>query len=125
MDPITFVVTALAAGAAAGIKPTAEQAIKDAYAGVKALIQRNYNAVVQLSVQGLEQTPDSEIKQKSAAEDLAGAGAADDKELLVKAKSLLDAVEEHDAATAAKLNINFREIKAEYLKLVGAYATGD
>ena len=46
MDPtITIIVTALVAGAAAGLKPTAEKAIKDAYAGIKALIQRKYGDV--------------------------------------------------------------------------------
>ena len=39
MDPITIIVTALALGAAAGLKPTAEQAVKVAYAGLKKLIQ--------------------------------------------------------------------------------------
>jgi hypothetical protein len=34
MDPITSIVMALAAGAAAALKPVAEQAIKDSYAVV-------------------------------------------------------------------------------------------
>ena len=37
MDPVTIIVTALALGAAAGLKPVAEQAVKDAYAGIKTL----------------------------------------------------------------------------------------
>ena len=41
MDPISIIVTALATGAAAGLKPTAAKVIQDAYAGIKALIQRN------------------------------------------------------------------------------------
>lgn len=125
MDPISIIVTALAAGATNGLKPTVEQVIKDAYAGVKALIQRKYNTVVQTSVQSLEQKPDSEPKQKSVTEDLTDAGAANDKELLEKAKSLLDAVKAHDRETAAKLNINFEKIEADYFKLVDAWAEGD
>jgi hypothetical protein len=31
MDPVTIIVGALVAGAAAGLKPTVEQAVKDAY----------------------------------------------------------------------------------------------
>jgi hypothetical protein len=65
MDPITIIVTALAAGAAAGLKPTAEQAIKDAYAGIKVLMLRKYET---LSLEALEQKPDSETKQASLAE---------------------------------------------------------
>ena len=83
MDPITIIVTALAAGAAEGLKPTAEQVIKDAYACVKALIQGKYAIS---SMESLEQKPDSEFKQKSVAEDLAGVGADKDKELLDQAK---------------------------------------
>jgi hypothetical protein len=34
MDPISIIVSALASGAAAGLKPTAEKAIKEAYASL-------------------------------------------------------------------------------------------
>jgi hypothetical protein len=37
VDPITLIVTALVAGAALGMKDTASSAVKDAYAGLKAL----------------------------------------------------------------------------------------
>ena len=40
MDPITLIVTALAAGAAVGITDTASSAIEDAYAGLKALVSK-------------------------------------------------------------------------------------
>ena len=40
MDPVSLIVTALAAGAVAGAENTATEAIKDAYAGLKALVQR-------------------------------------------------------------------------------------
>jgi hypothetical protein len=122
MDPITIIVTALAAGAAAGLKPTAEQAIKDAYAGAKALIQRKYG---NLSMEALEQKPDSEAKRASIAEDLTEAGAGDDNELLDQAKALLDVVKAHDRAAAAKLNINLEEVEAAYFKLKNTAAEGD
>ena len=40
MDPITLIVTALAAGAALGLKDTASSAIKDAYQGLKTLVKK-------------------------------------------------------------------------------------
>ena len=40
MDPITLIVTALAAGAALGVTDTASQTVKDAYAGLKALVRK-------------------------------------------------------------------------------------
>ena len=72
VDPITIIVTALATGAAAGLKPTAAQAVKDAYAGLKSLIQRKLGTTA--SVDALESKPDSETKQSSVAEDLADTG---------------------------------------------------
>ena len=122
MEPVTIIVAALAAGAAAALKSTAEQAIKDAYAGFKALIQRKYGIA---SVEALERKPDSEAKRTSVTEDLTDAGAGDDKELLDQAKALLDAVKAHDRAAAAKININLDEIEAAYFKLKDAAAEGD
>ena len=42
MDPITLIVTALAAGAASGAAEAASAAVKDAYAGLKALVARGW-----------------------------------------------------------------------------------
>ena len=42
MDPVTLIVTALAAGAVFGLKDTASAAVKDAYAGLKALVKRRF-----------------------------------------------------------------------------------
>ena len=39
MDPVTLILTALAAGATASLKDTANQTVKDAYNGLKALIK--------------------------------------------------------------------------------------
>ena len=40
MDPITLIVTALAAGAALGVQDTASAMVKDAYASLKALVKK-------------------------------------------------------------------------------------
>jgi hypothetical protein len=42
MDPVSLVVAALVAGAAAGTKDTASAVITDLYAGIKALIRRRF-----------------------------------------------------------------------------------
>ena len=42
MDPITLIVTALAAGAALGVSDTASSAVKDAYAELKALVKKRF-----------------------------------------------------------------------------------
>jgi len=54
MDPVSLVVAALVAGAAAGVKDTAGTVITDLYAGLKALIRRRF---------GGDQAADDELTQ--------------------------------------------------------------
>ena len=56
MAPITLITTALVFGIVAGVKPTAEQAIKDMYEGLKTLIIDRYK----ISLSGLENKPEFE-----------------------------------------------------------------
>lgn len=121
MDPITMIVLALAAGAAAGLKPSAEQAIKDAYAGVKALIQRKYAKV---DLASLERKPESEAKRESVREDLDDAGAGKDQELLDKVNALLETLEKQAPDSAAAIGIDLREVKAAFLKAQTVVAEG-
>ena len=91
MEPITFIVTALAAGAAAGLTASAENAIKEAYAGIKALIQRKFGGV-DLAV--LESKPESATRRGVVAEELTEAGAAQDQELLQAAERLMQLIQQ-------------------------------
>jgi hypothetical protein len=121
MDPITIIVTALAAGAAAGLKPTAEQIVKDAYVGIKTFIQRKYAKV---NLTPLENKPESEKKRASVAEDLIDVGAINDLELLDQAKALLDVVYRYDTTTAAAIGVNLEEVRAQYLNVRKVVAEG-
>ena len=121
MDPISIIVSALASGAAAGLKPTAEKIITDAYAGLKGMIQRKYSSV---DVRPVENRPESESKRESLAEDLADAGATGDQELLDLAKALIDAVAKHDKATVAAIGVDLEEVKAAYLNIKKVTTTG-
>jgi hypothetical protein len=121
MDPISIIVSALASGAAAGLKPTAEKIITDAYAGLKGMIQRKYSNV---DVRPVENRPESESKRESLAEDLADAGATGDQELLDLAKVLIDAVAKHDKATVAAIGVDLEEVKAAYLNIKKVTTTG-
>ena len=109
MDPVSVVVTALAAGAAAGLKPAAEQAVKDAYAGLKTLIQRKWQHV---SISQLEANPTSEARQAVVKEDLAQANAADDRDLLTAADKVLDAVAQHAPEVAKSIGVRLEDIKS-------------
>jgi hypothetical protein len=112
MDPITIIVTALVAGAAAGLKPTAEQVVKDAYAGIKVIIKRKYARV---SVDTLEGDPASEARKSVVREDLQKANAGEDAELLLQAKAVLDAVREYAPRSAAEVGVSIEELEAQSL----------
>ncbi|MGW4123056.1 hypothetical protein [Nocardia sp. NPDC004711] len=121
MDPVTAaVVAAIAAGAAAGVKDTAVQVVKDAYAGLKSLLSRKYQNV---DVSGVERKPDSETKKASLAEDLEDAGAAGDAELAAAAAALLEAVRRH--APHAVVGVDVDDLTAAALDISDVRSTGD
>src|SRR5512136_483663 len=109
MDPISVVVTALAAGAAAGLKPAAEQAVKDAYAGLKAFIQRKWQ---QVSLGQLEANPTSEARRTVVKEDLAQTDAGNNRELLAMADKVLEAVSRHAPDVAKSIGVKLEDIKS-------------
>lgn len=99
MDPITLIVTALTAGATAALQGTAEQAVKDAYSGLKALIKRKFaGKPVAESVDRHESAPDV-LKEQ-----LKDAGAGDDEEIIRAAQTVL-AQTDPDGARAGKYNV--------------------
>jgi hypothetical protein len=114
MDPITIILTALVAGAGAGLKPTAEQVVKDAYDGIKTLIKRKYARV---SIENLEGDPASEARKSVVKEDLEKANAGDDPELLLRAKAVLDAVREHAASSAREVGVDIEQLEAQSLHI--------
>ena len=121
MAPLSSIVTALAAGAAAGLKPAVEQAVKEGYASLKALIQRKY---ARINVDVLEQNPTSESRRAVIKEDLASVNAAADEELLRTAKALLDALQQHARDTEGATGVDLHDIKAAALTIEDVMATG-
>lgn len=94
MDPITLIVTAIAGGAAAGASDVATQAVRDAYAGLKALVIRKFGSTgaVAANLQQVEAEPDNEIWQAALQQGLTQAGADSDQEALARAQALLDLI---------------------------------
>ncbi len=121
MDPITAIVTALALGAASALQETAAAAIKDGYAGLKALIQRRYARV---GLTQLEEAPESKARRAVVEEDLAEASAQQDEELLKRAKHLLDAVQAHSPEAAGAIGVDLEDIKGASLRIADVLATG-
>ena len=121
MDPISLIVVALATGAAAGLKPTAEAAIRDAYAGLKRLITDRYR---QVDVGPVENRPSSEAKRRSLEEDLRETHAAADPELLREAKALLDLIAERDPSAATTVGVDLENIRAAFVDIESVQSGG-
>jgi len=92
MDPITLIVTALAAGAALGIKDTASAAVTDSYAGLKALVQRRLSGRpdAELMLARHEQAPETWRAPLMA--ELTEVGADCDRDLIAAAQALLNMI---------------------------------
>lgn len=111
MDPITLIVTALATGAAAGLKPTAEKVIKDAYEGLKTLIKKKYERS-QAAVPVLENDPASEAGKAVVRETLEKEGAGQDEDLLRQAQAVLQAIRAHEPSAAQAAGVLIEDIEA-------------
>ena len=106
MDPITLIVTALAAGAALGVQDSASAMVKDAYTSLKALVRRRLagDPGAELVLTRHEQAP--ETWQAPLMTELARAGADGDGDLIAAAKALLDLVGE--ARASGKYTVDVR-----------------
>lgn len=93
MDPITLIVTALTAGAALGVSDTASSAVRDAYAGLKVLVQKRLGgrADAELVLANHEQA--GEKWRPLLVAELTQAGVDRDAELLAAAQALLGLVD--------------------------------
>jgi len=109
MDPVTLIVTALVAGASAGVSGTASTAVSDAYAWLKSLLARRFlgrqPAVDALN--GVDAEP--EVWAPRLATELTETGAAD-QTVVEAARRLLEAAD--PAGTlAGKYTVDLREAK--------------
>ncbi len=122
MDPVSVIVTALATGAAAGLKPTAEKFIKDAYEGIKSLITRKYSSKVNVGL--LDGDPASKLKQEVVKEDLAKAGAGADSELLAQAKAILELIKKHAPEVPETIGVKLEDIEGGILTIDNIVSSG-
>jgi hypothetical protein len=107
MDPITLIVTALAAGAALGLKDTASSAVRDAYAGLNALVTTRLagRPGAEIVLSRYEEAPQTWHAPLVAELDEAGAG--DDLDLAAAAQVLMNLVDE-TGARAGKYTVDVR-----------------
>jgi hypothetical protein len=106
MDPISLIVSALSAGAIAALKDTAGTAVKDGYAGLKALVLRRFhgNSDAQSQLAAVERAPVVTGSNTTLKQHLEAAGAGHDEELLRKAHDLLAQLDPK-GAQAGKYNV--------------------
>jgi hypothetical protein len=121
MDPLTSLVTALAAGAAAALQSTVEQGVKDSYAALKGLIQHKY---AQVNIEQLEAQPSSKNRRGVVEEDLKAVGADQDAEVLQHAQALLEAIQRQAPQTAAAIGVDLKDIEGASLAIRRVIATG-
>jgi len=93
MDPISLIVAALAAGAAEAAQPTATQAVKDAYTGLKAIISRKLGGQpnaedLGAAVKGVEKKPADPARKQVLEDELKMAKADQDAEILQAVQAL-------------------------------------
>jgi hypothetical protein len=116
-----MIVAAIAMGASEGLRSTAAEAIKDAYAGLKGFLARKYPKV---GVDSIEEKPGSEARRSVVAEDLAEAGAQDDPELIALVGKLVEALREHAPDAGAAVGVDLANVSAEFLRLRDITSSG-
>ena len=107
MDPVTLIVTALAAGAASALQDGASSAVKDAYASLKALVAKRLGGRpdAELVLTRHEKAP--ETWQAPLMAELADSAADRDLDLVAAARALMSLVDEA-GATAGKYTVDVR-----------------
>lgn len=89
MDPITLIVTALVAGATAAFKDVGSNVVKDAYAGLKALVKKAFGD----SGTATDELDKSDPDKGALEGQVRDSGVAQDKAVLDKAQELMKLVD--------------------------------
>jgi predicted Abi (CAAX) family protease len=110
MEPISLILTALLAGATAAAKDTATQAVKDAYAGLKALIQKKFSGkpAAEAALDAYAQKP--EVWQAPVKDALQEAAADQDTQIVKLAQELMAHLDPQGAARG-KFNVNANSVQ--------------
>jgi hypothetical protein len=97
MDPLTLIVTALAAGVTAAVKQTSGEAVKDAYQALKGLIRRRMsgNSAAEVALEKHEEKP--EVWEAPLKDALSEAGADQDEEIVEAARKLMTLIDPQNA----------------------------
>lgn len=96
MDPVTLILTALATGAIASIQATANEAVKDAYAGLKTLLQRKFAGKPSAEVALAEYEKNPDTWKAPLAQGLKETKADQDQDIVTAARQLIQLAQSGD-----------------------------
>ncbi len=95
MDPVTVLLSALVAGAAAGVGEAGKKLVVDGYGALKAALAAKFGAGSGLAgaLEGLERNTGSQGRKQTLDEEIAAAKADADPDLVELARALLERIE--------------------------------
>jgi len=108
MDPVTLIVTALAAGAASVLQDEASSTVKDAYARLKALVKQRFASRPSGEMVLVEHQASPEAWEGLLAAELSEAGAHSDANLVAAAQALMNLVDE-SGSRAGKYDVTVQD----------------
>jgi hypothetical protein len=101
MDPVTLIVSALIAGAASAAQDIASTGVKDAYNGLKTLLQRRFQGKPSAETALAEAETDPDTWEKPLAKAVAEHGS--DEEVLALAQQLLQLLQSQQSASSSQV----------------------
>ena len=107
MDPITLIVTALAAGATLGVTETVSSAVKDAYASLRALVRNRVAGRPEAELVLARHETAPQTWQAPLEAELCQARAGDDADLVAAAQALMSLLD-RTGASAGKYAVDVR-----------------
>lgn len=108
MEPTTLIISALAAGATAGLTDAASQVVKDAYTGLKALIQKRFAGKPEAEMALVQHEKKPEVWEAPLKDALAETGADQDEVIIQKAQELLKLIQPQQVGMG-KYNVQIGE----------------
>ncbi len=116
MDTLMLVITALTTGSAASVKDTASESLKDAYAGLKTLIQRKFagKAAAEIALAQHEVKPD--VWRKPLEEELREAGISRDENIIKAAQWVMTLIQPQQAIQG-KFDVQFMGNVQDYIRM--------
>jgi hypothetical protein len=101
MDPVTLIVSALVAGAASAAQDTASDVVKDAYSGLKTLLQRRFQGKPAAETALAEAETDPDTWERPLAKAVAEHGS--DQEVLALAHQMLQLLQSQQSASSSQV----------------------